>query len=405
MFIKIKNSLFSIYLFTLAFSIGLGTFKVSLALIVLGLVSLPIAWAQHQARLIYPKAGGWILLFLSALFLISYWVSYVPYKPSIFSFEANYFEMLFVLSICVLIMPFFLKDTQKILDLIWYLGLGAFLWAAVTIFATVLLAPPPYYGKIVDLRALARGLIQFGNTPGIANLLTFFPIIFYASLIYPTRERSKGYWAGIALVMIATLVGAVLIEQRSFFVISFFVLPTLVGSLLFAMDQRKLGLWVLSLLAIYPLLLLVNHYAPFLDREIKTDIFLDARFEMVVFWLHQMLANPFGSPLVGPPPLDMYPHFHSFFADIHRISGFWALLSSVLLILYIFVRLIYLSYWNRQLGFYLLAIAIPIFLIMISSVVPEGERQFFLALLLIGALCERYLSTSESVSPTALPDG
>ncbi|WP_286225619.1 hypothetical protein [Polynucleobacter sp. HIN7] len=344
-------------------------------------------------------------MFLSTLFLISYWASYVPYKPSIFSFEANYFEMLFVLSACVLIMPFCLKDTQKALDLIWYLGLGAFLWAAVTIFTTVLLAPSPYYGKIIDLRALARGLIQFGNTPGIANLLTFFPIIFYASLIYPTRERSKGYWVGIALVMITTLVAAVLIEQRSFFVINFFVLPILVGIFLFAMNQRKLGSWVLSLLAIYPLLILVNDYASFLDREIKTDIFLDARFEMVVFWLYQLLANPFGSPLVGPPPLDMYPHFHNFFADIHRISGFWPLLSAILLVLYIFIRLIYLSYWNRQLGFYLLAIAVPIFLIMISSVVPEGERQPFLALLLIGALCERYLATSVRTSPTTLPDG
>lgn len=48
---------------------------------------------------------------------------------------------------------------------------------------------------------------------------------------------------------------------------------------------------------------------------------------------------------------------------------------------------------NQSMGLFLIAIAIPIFLIMNTSVVPEGERQPFFLLIFIGVICEKLLAT------------
>lgn len=45
-----------------------------------------------------------------------------------------------------------------------------------------------------------------------------------------------------------------------------------------------------------------------------------------------------------------------------------------------------------------MAIAVPSFLIIMSSVVPEGERQPFLMPLIIGVICEKILSRSGGVA-------
>lgn len=158
------------------------------------------------------------------------------------------------------------------------------------------------------------------------------------------------------------------------------------------LGRVRVGLSLLSVIAIYPVILLSNTYIEFLTRKVDAGIFFDARIQMFKFWMNQFLTNPFIVPAVGPPPWQFYQHFHNLFADIHRISGVWALCAAAGLILYIFIRLIYLVYCNKQIGYYLLSVAIPLMSIMLSSVVPEGEKQPFLALLLIGAISERCIS-------------
>jgi len=107
-----------------------------------------------------------------------------------------------------------------------------------------------------------------------------------------------------------------------------------------------------------------------------------------LYWFERVIANPFQRVEVGPAPWDSLQWFHNFFADIHRLSGFWALLAAVILVSYIFIRLLFVIRVDRRLGLFLMAIAIPCFLIMNTSVVPEGERQPFLLLLAIGAISE-----------------
>jgi apolipoprotein N-acyltransferase len=115
---------------------------------------------------------------------------------------------------------------------------------------------------------------------------------------------------------------------------------------------------------------------------------------MFQFWLDHLIVNPFQRVEVGPAPWDSLQWFHNFFADIHRLSGFWGLLSAVILVSYIFVRLLYLIKLDRRIGLFLMAVTIPCFFIMNTSVVPEGERQPFLLLLAIGAITEVILGKS-----------
>lgn len=119
------------------------------------------------------------------------------------------------------------------------------------------------------------------------------------------------------------------------------------------------------------------------------------------FWLEGFLQDPFKPIEVGPPEWSHLPWFHNFFADVHRISGFWALLAAIILVSYIFIRLIALFRVNKKFGGFLLAVAIPTFLIMMTSVVPEGEKQPFILMLLIGSVCERFAYLQRS-KPFAL---
>lgn len=142
----------------------------------------------------------------------------------------------------------------------------------------------------------------------------------------------------------------------------------------------------------FPLLFLIGNNFGFMNRKIDVGIFFDNRIQMLNSWLEQLVANPFLVPNVGPPSWEAWQHFHNFFADVHRISGVFALVMAVTLIMYIFIRLIYLTYRSKSIGLYLLGIAAPIFLIMVSSVVPEGEKQPFLVFLMIGMICDAHLS-------------
>lgn len=376
-------------LFALAFSMGLGMFKVSFLLL---MAAFAVVCGHYREIFGRIKLGGWVLIFLSLLFLCTYSIEYVAYRPDIFSIEPYYFQMLFVLSFCALALPFCFQDEKNYLDLIWSLCLGAFCWAALTILASLLFSNPPYYSRIIDLRALGRGIIQYGNTPGIASLLAFFPIVFFANFILVDSKKSCRFlWVSLFGFCISTI-GAILIQQRSFFVIVLILQPILVGSFLYMVGRVRVGLSLLSVIAIYPMMLLINTNIEFLTRKVDAGIFFDARIKMFKFWIEQVLTNPFVVPAVGPPPWDSYQHFHNFFADLHRISGVWALFIVATLIMYIFIRLIYLTYFNKRIGYYLLAVAIPLILIMLSTVVPEGEKQPFLALLLIGSITERCIS-------------
>jgi hypothetical protein len=378
-----------------AISLGLGMFKVTLPIAIIYGLSTFNSWKETAARI---KMGGWTLIGLLVIFLFLYRYDYSPYKPELFSIEAYYFQMFFILCICAMVLGFSVDHNNISGILVLYLCLGAFVWAVCTVLITAWLSPPPYYGKIVDLRALARGILSFGNTPGIASLIIMLPVSLMAYLLNAPLKKSIWFWLGVFAIAVFSIACAVLIHQRSFFVLVVMVQPLIVGSFAWMLGRYRLASALLLVVAFAAMSLLIDHHyqVGILARQIDATLFTDARIQMGTYWINQLIANPFSMPLVGPEPLNQYPYFHSFFADIHRISGFWALCAAIALIGYIFLRIAYLIYCNKQLGLWLMATAIPIFLIMISSVVPEGEKQPFIALLLVACMCESLLSSQNN---------
>ena len=387
-------SLKDILPYALAFSLGLGMFKLTF---LLALFSAIVFRSQYKHIFGAIKIGGWILIALLVAFLFFYLVDYIPYQLKYPIIEAHYFKMLWILTVLAAVLPFLMKNKIDALSLIWYFGVGAFVWAVSTVIATVLLSAPPYYGKIVDLRSLARGSLHFGNTPGIASLLVFYPVIFLAIFGILKQKKSPWFWCISFIGLFATLICAILLQQRSFFVIALVVQPIIMTACAFFLGRYKIGFVILCTLIVYPLLFFIDSFIEIglLTRKLDQGLFTDARVQMFEFWLNQISANPLARPLVGPVPWDQLHQFHNFFADVHRTSGLWALSFAVLLVAYIFLRLIILIFRDKQSGFYLIAIAIPVFLVMMTSVVPEGEKQPLLALLLVGGLAERLLSNGK----------
>jgi hypothetical protein len=117
---------------------------------------------------------------------------------------------------------------------------------------------------------------------------------------------------------------------------------------------------------------------------------------MFYYWFERVAVNSFERIQVGPAPWTDMQWFHNFFADVHRLSGFWALLTAIILMTYIFYRIICVIRIEQRVGLFLMAIAIPCFLIMNTSVVPEGERQPFLLMLAIGAISEVLISRAKA---------
>lgn len=273
---------------------------------------------------------------------------------------------------------------------IWYFCLGALVLGLATVGAALILQAPPYYGNVIDIRYLPFGMVKFINTPGIANLLCLFPATFLASFLLEPMQRPRWFWALGIFGFVISLGAGLALGQRAYFAISLVVEPLVVALFLLLLKSWRSLISICLLLISYPILRWADQVAGtnFLYRPIDQNFFNDARFQMLQYWLDHLVANPFQRVEVGPAEWASLQWFHNFFADLHRLSGFWALLTAVILIAYIFYRTLCVILINKRFGLFLMAVAIPCFLIMNTSVVPEGERQPFLLLLAIGAIAE-----------------
>ena len=276
------------------------------------------------------------------------------------------------------------------IEFIWLFCLGALIWCLLSVAATLAIKPPPFYTSVIDIRYLILGETRFINTPGMSNLLALFPIVFLAGFILKPNQRPPGFWiVGIA-GFILSLCAGFFISQRSIFLLALIITPLIVSIFLSLIGSWRSLAIITSLLVSYPFLHWINSTLGniFLNRPINEGLAQDGRFQMLWFWLGNFIDNPFQRRGMEPPSSTYQQWFHNFFADIHRLSGFWALLAAVVLVSYIFFRVICVIRLDRRFGLFLMAIAIPCFLIMNTSVVPEGERQPFLLLIAIGAIAE-----------------
>lgn len=391
-----------VFISSLPLVLGFGVYPLLIPAALIALIALffiePTPFLKNIQRGL-TQLGYLALLFCLGLFLASYRGFYVPYHPEILKMPWAYFGVLFTLSMFTLLWIGLFTSTKEHILFIWFFSLGALFLVLGTVGAALALQPPPYYGNIIDIRYLPFGITKLINTPGMANLLCLFPIIFLAGILLEPSQRPRWFWVVGMIGLVLSVAAAIALNQRSYFVIALFIEPIVVGLCLLLLKLWRPFFAILSVLAIYPILLGLDHFlgTGFLYRPLDKSLIIDARFQMLEFWFTHLLENPFQLIEVGPAPWSELQWFHNFFADIHRLSGFWALLAAVVLIVFIFYRLICVIRINRRFGLFLMAIAIPCFLIMNTSVVPEGERQPFLLLLAIGAICEVTISRARKI--------
>lgn len=374
-------------------TLGFGVYPLLIPAVIVTL--LGFFWIGSKSSIVNVKEttvepGYLIFSSLLGLFFFCYAEFYLPYHPEILVMSWSYFQVLFGLCIFTVLWIIMLEKNADLVGFIWMFCLGSLLFSIATVIFAILLQKPPFYGSVIDIRYLPFGTIKFVNSPGIANLLCLFPTAFLAGFLLKPDQRPRWFWMLGGFGFVLSLISALTLGQRSYFVVVLFITPIIVALFLLLLRSWRAFVVICTLLIGYRLLrwLDLAMGMNFLYRPLDQSLFNDARFQMFHYWLEHLVVDPFKRVEVGPIPWNHLQWFHNFFADIHRLSGFWALLTAVILVAYIIIRLISVIRIDRRLGLFLMAIAIPCFLIMNTSVVPEGERQPFLLLLAIGAISE-----------------
>ena len=230
---------------------------------------------------------------------------------------------------------------------------------------------------------------QIVNSCGVMSLVVFLPV-FYAAGIFNKiiKPNQKNLIILLLIYSIASLIGY-LYSSRSVFII-IYILVTLMALFFYLQDSwRKIsGLKIACFFLAFLLLILLMQK---LERPVGLDVLKNVRFNAYFSFLQQFVSSPLAYAKV---PLSFEQvasnHFHNFFADSHRLSGLWSFLSAVFLVGYTGLRVLQAAIKAPE-GRMLLMVFIPVFLILNTSVVPEGEFQPILLILLLGGCAESIL--------------
>ncbi len=232
------------------------------------------------------------------------------------------------------------------------------------------------------------------NRAGVMNLLIMFPIFWGAFTMF----TKGGKWWKLTVLVVSYLLVAGLgfaHQSRTVLLVLFVVVPLSLGVAAFLprreariegndrLPWKKVGVFgVLGLL----ILIAINGFAV---RAIPLNIFSDGRFTVYfsMFW-EQFSSNP---AMYSVLPANGQPWFHNFFADMHRSSGLGALALSFVLVVWIVGRCVQWAL-REDAGRVGLGLLIPLVLVLLTSVVPEGEFQPLLLLLLLGGASEAQLA-------------
>lgn len=383
------NTISAKIILLLAFLLGTGFLKLALPALALGIVFWGNAyWANVSYRL--KNRWCWIAGGLLGLFLIIYRLNYLPYEPALYLLEPHYFKIILIWSLMAFFLPMAIQSEKMFSVMVWMLAFGAFAYALITSLLTLKLLSPPYYGQVIDMRSLARGTVAVINSPGIANLLCFIPIVSAAVFLIDRESRPKGLILIGGILSILAIGSALLLQQRTFFLIVLVVQPITVAILLLVLRRYRLAALIFSLCLVYPGLIYLESFLgiTILPRKLGADLLADARVQMFGYWVTHLLNDPWQRVHVGPAPWDTLFWFHNVFADIHRLSGLPALIAFVAFLVVFFARTFWLLWRRPSWGAFVLAVAIPTFMIMNTSVVPEAEKQPFLMMILLYSICE-----------------
>lgn len=332
-----------------------------------------------------------VYLILVSIFITLYITqSRVDLFPAGFSLSEFYFMKVLGASVLVVFLPLMLKSREESLLFLGGVALGAFMRGAVTVLFTICYLSPPYHGKIFDPRTWAEG-----NSPAFANML-ILAIVFFTGLL--ANQRSLGLSEKYKLlsyyiVIAAAFLGAFL-QARLFFIVVFIVCPILyIFYCFFSIGRKKIV--VSSMLGMAFLVgFMAVYYSGLMQRGSEIGgLFSDLRFTLYKSFWQQVVVDPWRHAQLDLSIVQAngIVQFHNFFADVQRVSGTWAFLSSISLIVYIFYLILKLIKLGSVVGRFFLFVTIPCFLVLCTSVEPEGGGQVYLMMLAMGAIAANEL--------------
>lgn len=241
---------------------------------------------------------------------------------------------------------------------------------------------------------------------GISNLLLLLPcfLVFYCSTNYESLSRVRII---IGASLYAYLSGvAYFTESRFTFIVLYLVVPLLIGcyKIIKTKSLKRKALIAVVLALIISLSMLCARSLP---RAVDTKLLHDGRLAFSKNFIEQLIADPF---CYASKPQWLEESiggggiwFHNFFADVHRSSGLFAFVASALLYLFIGVRCLQLVIRNKSYS-YLFLLFMIVSLMLVTSVVPEGEFQPLLLLILIGSISEALLKNQSKTGSITVRD-
>ena len=237
------------------------------------------------------------------------------------------------------------------------------------------------------------------NSAGMMSLLIVLPC-FLSALFIIHNDRKNLIKISVFFTFLLASILAYCFESRSVFIILYLLIPIQLICLGIAYSRWKIPKFtIFRCMGLSLVIVIVIAALEHLKRPIGTNIVHDGRIKMLSSFIHQLLINPFNHALV-PKEIQFETtthYFHNFFADAHRLSGFWGFLSAVILVAFIGYRTLTAAQVS-DFGKVMLLLFIPTFLILNTSVVPEGEFQPILLILLIGG-CSESILRSLKISP------
>jgi hypothetical protein len=353
-------------------------------------IALSIWSIQKPSRLL-PNAMQFIFAALFAGFIYVFFLEHNP-NPS----PPEYWWLNFLKMSVFSVLLGLICTTWE--SAVWILGallLGSFSVAASFSVATCFIPGHDFGGEVYNWM-VGQGV----NRAGVLNLLIYFPFYLAACLLYLFPKKTWIYVL-LAISLFLSMGSCILHEARTPIILIGILGPIVLlfiacfGEKSYVLNKIvTIGWWRLGLFFIGGLggLYIINTIA-FPERPIGFAMLADARFTLFhKAFIQQLIHDPFHYAVV--PEICAYPWFHNFFADVHRSSGLWAFLLSLTLSAWIVTRTIQLALINK-IGQVLLSVLVPIFLVMNTSVVPEGEMQPFLIFIMLGTIAERGLRSTK----------
>ncbi len=330
-----------------------------------------------------------LLVMLTILFIVAYWKNGIRLNPSDY-----WWRNLITAASLALLVGFITNHKIELLISVVSFCLGAWSLVFLYIIIDIINGQNPYWGGVFDPVDNI-----WVNSSGLSNITILLPTVLIPIFVF--LKPQKYFILFVAtLSLFSCLILGYICKSRTVLLILLFILPGILFLEKYFIRTKIKKPVIIIIMLVSGYFILTLWLQLFFPRPLEMNLTSDPRMLLLKSFGEQLLSDPLKQAIV---PLDIGASscsgvwFHNFFADVHRSSGFVAFLLSILLTAFIGCRLILAALRSTE-GIVLLPLFFCNLCILMTSVVPEGEFQPLLLLILIGSVTEALLKGNSNVS-------